>query len=54
MLDQFDVTLIDSELQAELELVTDLMIAANASADAMSTETIDRILNGDLVYAEAS
>jgi len=54
VLDQFDVTLVDSELEAELLLVTDLMIAANVSADALSIETIDRILKGDCVYAEAS
>jgi hypothetical protein len=52
--DQFDVTLIDSELQAEVELITDLMIAANASASALSVETIDRILNGSFAYAAAS
>lgn len=54
MPDQFDVTLIDLELQSELELVTDLMIAANASTGALSLEAIDRILNGAFVYAEAS
>ena len=52
--DQFDVTLIDSELEEELELITDLMIAANASADVMSIEAIDRILNVGCFYAEAS
>lgn len=52
--DQFDVTLIDSELEAELELVTDLMIAANASASALSIEAIDGILKGAFAYAEAS
>lgn len=54
MPDQFDVTLIDSELEEELELITDLMIAANASADVMSIEAIDRILNVGCFYAEAS
>ena len=54
MPDQFDVTLIDSELEEELELIADLMIAANASPDALSIEAIDRILNVGFVYAEAS
>jgi hypothetical protein len=54
VLDQFDVTLIDSDLQLELELITDLMIAANASAGPLPVDTIDRILNGELAYAAAS
>lgn len=43
--DQFDVTLIDSELLTELQMTTDLMIAANTSTSPLSTQTIDYILS---------
>jgi hypothetical protein len=43
--DQFDVTLIDNELLTELQLTTDLMIAANMSPSPLSTQMIDRILS---------
>jgi hypothetical protein len=43
--DQFEVTLIDTELLTELELITDLMIAANGSASSLSTQAIDGILS---------
>jgi hypothetical protein len=43
--DQFEVTLIDAELLTELELITNLMVAANNSASPLSTQTIDGILS---------
>jgi hypothetical protein len=43
--DQFEVTLIDTELLTELDLITELMIAANGSAGSLSTQTIDGILS---------
>lgn len=52
--DQFDVTLIDPELLTELEVLTDLMIAANTSPGALSSEAIDCILQGASVYAKVS
>jgi hypothetical protein len=42
--DQFDLSMTDPELIAELELCADLMVAANASDTALSLETIDCIL----------
>jgi len=42
--DQFDVTLEDDELLAEVELTTSLIIAASESDDVLSTEEIDAIL----------
>jgi hypothetical protein len=44
MADQFDVTLEDGELLTEVELTTNLIIAASASDDRLSVEEIDRIL----------
>ena len=44
MHDQFDVTLEDSDLLHEVELTTNLIIAASESEDALSTEQIDAIL----------
>ena len=44
MPDQFDMTVTDPELLAELELCADLMVAANSSDTALSIETIDCIL----------
>lgn len=46
MPDQFDMTLTDPELLAELELCADLMVAANSSDTALSIEIIDCILKG--------
>jgi hypothetical protein len=43
--DQFDVTLVDTELLTEVQLTTDLMIAANTSTSPLSTQTIDCILS---------
>jgi hypothetical protein len=42
--DQFDVTLEDSDLLIEVELTTNLIIAASESEGALSTEEIDQIL----------
>jgi len=42
--DQFDVTLEDADLLSEVELTTNLIIAASASDEALDPEEIDRIL----------
>jgi hypothetical protein len=42
--DQFEVTLEDSDLLGEVELTTDVIIAATESALPLSTAEIDRIL----------
>jgi hypothetical protein len=42
--DQFDVTLEDSDLLGEVELTTNLIIAASESDEPLSTEEIDQIL----------
>lgn len=44
MADPFDVALEDSDLLREVELTTNLMIAASASEGPLSVEEIDRIL----------
>ena len=44
MADQFDVTLEDRDLLVEVELTTNLIIAASASDDRLSVGEIDRIL----------
>lgn len=44
MYDQFDVTLEDSDLLREVELTTNLIIAASEADDRLSQEEIDRIL----------
>jgi hypothetical protein len=44
MHDQFDVTLEDADLLGEVELTTNLIIAASESEDHLSAEQIDRIL----------
>ena len=44
MHDQFDITLEDSDLLGEVELTTDLMIAATRSDLPLSTGEIDRLL----------
>jgi len=42
--DQFDVSLEDSDLLLEVELTTNLIIAASSAEEPLSTEEIDRIL----------
>ena len=44
MHDQFDVTLEDADLLGEVELTTNLIIAASESDDHLSDDEIDRIL----------
>lgn len=44
MQDQFDVTLEDSDLLGEVELTTNLIIAASESEDHLSGSEIDSIL----------
>lgn len=44
MYDQFDVTLEDVDLLGEVELTTNLIIAASESDEHLSVEEIDRIL----------
>ncbi len=44
MYDQFDVTLEDVDLLGEVELTTNLIIAASESDGHLSPEEIDRIL----------
>jgi hypothetical protein len=42
--DQFDITLEDSDLLSEVELTTDLMIAATGSDLPLAPAEIDRLL----------
>lgn len=42
--DQFDVTLEDSDLLGEVELTTNLIIAASEAEEHLSLDEIDRIL----------
>jgi hypothetical protein len=42
--DQFDVTLEDADLLREVELTTNLIIAASEAEEHLSTAEIDRIL----------
>lgn len=42
--DQFDFDLVDRELLEELELTTELIVAASDSETRLSEEAIDRIL----------
>ena len=42
--DQFDVSLEDSDLLGEVELTTNLIIAASESDDRLSEDQIDQIL----------
>lgn len=42
--DQFDVTLEDSDLLGEVELTTNLIIAASEAEGHLSVDEIDRIL----------
>ncbi len=44
MHDQFDVTLEDSDLLGEVELTTNLIIAASESDEPLSLDEIDKIL----------
>jgi hypothetical protein len=44
MHDQFDVTLEDADLLGEVELTTNLIIAASESDDHLTAAEIDRIL----------
>ena len=44
MYDQFDVSLEDGELLREVELTTNLIIAASEADGRLSTEEIDEIL----------
>ena len=44
MHDQFDVTLEDADLLGEVELTTNLIIAASEADEHLSTDEIDRIL----------
>ncbi len=44
MHDQFDVTLEDSDLLREVELTTNLIIAASEAEEHLSTDEIDQIL----------
>ena len=44
MHDQFDVTLEDGDLLGEVELTTNLIIAASESDEHLSADEIDRIL----------
>lgn len=47
MHDQFDVTLEDSDLLGEVELTTNLIIAASESDEVLSTAQIDQVLGLD-------
>lgn len=53
MHDQFDVTLEDADLLGEVELTTNLIIAASESDEHLTAEEIDRIL-GITPHSEAS
>ena len=44
MHDQFDVTLEDADLLGEVELTTNLIIAASEADEHLSVDEIDRIL----------
>ena len=44
MHDQFDVSLEDADLLGEVELTTNLIIAASESEEHLTTEQIDAIL----------
>jgi len=47
MYDQFDVTLEDADLLSEVELTTNLIIAASAAEEHLSVAEIDVILGID-------
>ena len=42
--DQFDVSLHDEELLAEVELVTNLIVAATGSAEPLTPKQVDQLL----------
>jgi len=50
--DQFDVSLEDSELMGEVELTTNLIIAASESDGRLTQEEIDQILGIDSATGE--
>jgi hypothetical protein len=50
--DQFDVTLEDADLLGEVELTTNLIIAASESDDHLSSAEIDEILGVEPLPAE--
>ncbi len=50
MSDQFDVSLEDGDLMVEVELTTNLIIAASASEERLPLEEIDRILGVSRSY----
>lgn len=52
MTDQFDVSLEDSDLMGEVELTTNLIIAASESEDRLTPEEIDQILGIDSATEE--
>ena len=54
MHDQFDVTLEDSDLLGEVELTTNLIIAASESEEPLSLDEIDRILGVSKERPQAS
>ena len=47
MHDQFDISLTDSDLLTEVEMTTNLIIAASEADGPLSQEEIDRILGLD-------
>ena len=53
MHDQFDVTLEDADLLREVELTTNLIIAASEADEHLTSAEIDRIL-GCLLYTSPS
>ncbi|MEJ7794116.1 MAG: hypothetical protein WKF50_01075 [Nocardioides sp.] len=52
MHDQFDVTLEDADLLGEVELTTNLIIAASESDDQLSSAEIDQILGVEPLTAD--
>ena len=53
MHDQFDVTLEDADLLGEVELTTNLIIAASESDEHLSSNEIDKILGVEPPRAES-
>lgn len=43
-MDNLDVALLDDDLHAEIQMVTELIEAANLSAGRLSTQSIDALL----------
>ena len=54
MHDQFDVTLEDADLLGEVELTTNLIIAASEADEHLTTAEIDRILGCVLEYSDST